>query len=688
MPFWWGRRRKFWYGRRTFTRRRKTNKRRYKRRPTYRRNRSFARRRRRRRKHKVRRKKRKITIQQWQPDSIKKCKIKGSSILVMGAQGTQFRCYTNVSEEYPHPKAPGGGGFGSEIISLKWLYQEYLRHNNIWTKSNENTDLVRYTGGQVTFYRHPHTDFIINYDLQPPFLLNQYTYPEIQPQNMLLSRRKRILLSKQTKTNGKLKLKLKFKPPKQMSTKWFFQRDFCPFGLIRLSAAAADFNYSDIGWSAQSTVSTLYALNVEFYQVSNWASRAQTDKGYVNIPTQTFPLWFKFTERGKTQWYGYDPTDIEIKKKYNDDAYLRSVSYEDGLFNPRILFSSEVRAGGTSYQNGKTIYDSTPTDAQLIAQLPLIPLRYNPQADHGMHNCIYLTNILGGRYNKPALSTNLQFNNVPLWMSAYGYWDFILQNQADKGVYLHSLFVMQSESLETLNQTTKNTLYPIIDPEFASGKLPWDEYLGTTAKQFWYPTALWQKGSLNTLTCSGPLVPKLNDQKASTWELRYSYKFFFKWGGPQVTDPQVEDPCTRNKYPVPDTLQQTVQISNPEKQHTASILHDWDFRRGFVTSTALKRMSEHLQTDTDFQSDDSDTPKKKRRITKEIPAKIQKEEKIKKCLLSLCEEPTSQEETQDLHKLIKQQQQQQHHLRKNILKLMTYLKQSQTSVELQTGLLE
>nr|UHM27161.1 MAG: ORF1 [Torque teno midi virus] len=687
MPFWWKRRRKPWFGRWRYKRRRYNKYKRRRRRIPRRRNRKITRRRRR-RKYKVRRKKRKITIQQWQPDSVKKCKIKGSSILVMGAQGTQFRCYTNTSEDYPHPKAPGGGGFGSEIISLKWLYQEYLRHNNIWTRSNQYTDLVRYTGCQITLYRHPHTDFIITYDLQPPFLLNQYTYPELQPQNMLLARRKKILLSRQTKPNGKLKLKLKIRPPKQMITKWFFQKEFCPYGLVRISAAAADFNYANIGWSAQSTVSTLYALNTEFFQVSNWAQDTGGDKGYVNIPTQTFPLWFKFTEKGKTQWYGYNPTDNEIKTQSGGSAYLRSVSYTNGFFNPRILFSSEVRAGGTGYQTGKTIYDKEPQGAQLIAQLPLIPLRYNPQADHGHGNCIYLTNILGGRYNKPAIQTTLQFNNVPLWMAAYGYWDYILQHQADKGVFLHSMFVVQSDSLETLNQTTKTNIYPLIDPEFASGKLPWDEYLGETAKQFWYPTALWQKGTINTLVSSGPLVPKFNDQKASTWELKYSYKFFFKWGGPQVTDPQVEDPCTRNKYPVPDTFQSTIQITNPEKLHTASILHDWDFRRGFVTSTALKRMSEYLQTDTSVQSDDSETPKKKRRITKEIPARLQKEEKIKKCLLSLCEEPTCQEETQDLHKLIQQQQQQQHLLRKNILKLMTYLKQSQTSVELQTGLLE
>nr|UHM27157.1 MAG: ORF1 [Torque teno midi virus] len=690
MPFWWKRRRKPWFGRWRY-RKRRYKKYKGRRKRVFRRRNRKPTRRRRRRKYKVRRKKPKIILKQWQPDSIRKCKIKGSSVLIIGAQGTQFRCFTNTAEEYPHPKAPGGGGFGSEIISLKWLYQEYLRHNNIWTHSNQYTDLVRYTGGQITFYRHPITDFIISYDLQPPFILNQYTYPELQPQNMLLAKRKKILLSKQTKTNGRLKLKIKFKPPKQMTTKWFFQKDFCPYGLIRISAAAADFNYSRIGWSAQSQVSTLYALNTEFYQISNWAQSTGSSRGYVNIATQQFPLWFKFVENKQTKWYCYDPDD-ETKKKYQDNPYFRSVSYYDGFFNPRILFSSEVRAGGNHHDKNKTVYTeaefSTVGSTQLIAQLPLIPLRYNPNADHGHGNCIYLASVFQGRYNKPSISTNLVFNNVPLWMAAYGNWDFILQHQADKGIYLHNMFVVQSDALETLNQTTKQTIYPLVDSEYCQGKLPWDEYLGETAKQFWYPTAEWQKGSLNTLVCSGPYVPKYNDQKGSTWELPYTYKFFFKWGGPQVTDPQVEDPCTRNKYPVPDTLQKTVQITNPEKLHTASLLHEWDFRRGFVTSTALKRMSEHLETDTDFQSDDSETTRKKRRITKEIPCKLQKEEKIKECLLSLCEEPTCQEETQDLHKLIKQQQQQQQHLRKNILKLMTYLKKSQTCVELQTGLLE
>ncbi len=60
-------------------------------------------------------------------------------------------------------RAPGGGGFGVERINLQYLYQEWKARNNIWTSTNQLTDLGRYIGGKITFYRHPDTDFIVNY---------------------------------------------------------------------------------------------------------------------------------------------------------------------------------------------------------------------------------------------------------------------------------------------------------------------------------------------------------------------------------------------------------------------------------------------------------------------------------------------------------------------------------------------
>nr|UHM27490.1 MAG: ORF1 [Torque teno midi virus] len=676
MPFWWKRRRKNWFGKYKFRRYRRYKGRRRKRFPR-RRTRRPARRRFRRKKYKVRRKRKKITIKQWQPSSVRKCKIKGFSCIVMGAQGKQYNCYTNQATAYPQPKAPAGGGFGCEIITLKWLYEQYLAHQNIWTRTNEYTDLCRFTGARITFYRHPKVDFVIAYDTQPPFDLNKYTYPEIQPQNMLLRKHKKILLSKYTKDNSRLKITIKIPPPKQMLTKWFFQKDFCEAQLVKLSAAAASFSFPGISHGAQSQLFTVYSLNTTFYAKSTWLNPTEGTQGYVPYTNCKFPLHFLYTENKQDKWFTYTPN--------TSDPYQNSINYNTGLFSPKVLFAKKVYSGGTTPSSPS----QPPSGAQEIASLPLIPLRYNPAEDTGHGNEVYVTSCFKGSYDKPSVTTAFHFNNVPLWIAFYGYWDFILQDTKDKGTFDTHMFVVKCSALRPISQNTKQVYHPIIDPDFAQGKLPWDEYLSQNIKKKWYPTAEWQTGTINNFVTSGPYMPKFEPgDKDSTWQLNYKYTFYFKWGGPQVTDPTIEDPCTRKKYPVPDTIQQTVQISNPAKLHTDSLLHDWDFRRGFVTATALKRMSENIQTDSSLQSDDSETPKKKRKTTKELTTVQEKQEKIKRCLLSLCEEPTCQEETEDIHQLIQQQQQQQHLLKKNILQLLTHLKKSQRISQLQTGLLE
>lgn len=588
--------------------------------------------------------------------------------MILGGEGTQMFCYTNTAKDYPQPKAPGGGGFAYEVISLKWLYQEFLKHNNIWTRSNEYTDLVRYTGGKITFFAHPTIDFIIHYDLQPPFDLNKYSYPEIQPQNMLLRKHKRVLLSRQSNPTGKHKITIKFHPPKQMTTKWFFQKDFCPYGLIKLSATAADFSYPIIGAKSQSTILTIYALNTNFYQVSDWAF-TKTNEPYMNIPSQKLPLYFWYTEKGVDRSYKYEPKSGE-----QSSYYYNSISWDKGIFCSKVLLAFKI----TTDDKGQTP----------IAGTPIIPLRYNPQEDDGFGNEVYLCSILTGRYNKPSYTTDYQFNNVPLYIAFFGYYNYLQLYSKDKKLMKSHMFIVKCKAMKPLTQTTAQNYYPILDADFVFGKLPWDEYLSTEIKKFWYPTGERQQIIINAIVESGPFVPKLSNMTNSTWSLMYNYKFFFKWGGPHVTDPKVEDPCTRNKYPVPDTMQQTVQIVNPEKNKVESILHDWDFRRGFITNTALKRMSENLPSETSLSSDDSESPAKKRKITKEVPCHQESKEKIQNCLLSLCEENTCQETPDNIHQLIKHQQQEQHKLKRNILKLLTHLKKGQRCVELQTGLLE
>ncbi len=82
------------------------------------------------------------------------------------------------------------------------------------------------------------------------------------------------------------------------------------------------------------------------------------------------------------------------------------------------------------------------------------------------------------------------------------------------------------------------------------------------------------------------------NQTNSTWELQYFYRFYFKWGGPEIGDPEVDDPKTKGQKTTDYTMPRTIQISNPLKNKTESILHPWDFRRGIITSSAFKRMCE------------------------------------------------------------------------------------------------
>nr|UHK04195.1 MAG: ORF1 [Torque teno midi virus] len=663
MPFWWKRRRRPWFGRWRRPYKTRTRRKRRRRLPR-RRHRRYARRRRYRHRTKVRRKRKKIPITQWQPDSIKKCRIKGYSCLVLGANGRQMFCYTNVADQYTIPKAPGGGGFGCELITLQWLYDQYVSHNCIWTATNEYKDLVRYCGGKITVYRHPYVDFIIVYHLMPPFQLTKYTYPELQPQNALLARRKKIILSQANAPNKKKHVTFRVKPPKMMTSKWFFQKEFSVYPIIQLCATACSLSFPRIQPNTQSQIITIYALNPSFYFNSTWGASSSTP--YKNITTQQYPLYFYHSIRGISSPYKYDGNTL---------TYQDSISYEKGLFSPQVLTAYKVSTSDSETHPG-------------LAMLPVTVLRYNPNTDDGVGNEIYLTSIFKGHYDKPSVTPNYMFQGVPLWMGIFGYYNYLIQSSNDKGLMTTHMFVLKSRSLHPITQATKDVYHPIIDIDFAFGKLPYEEYISKNIKAKWYPTGEHQEVALNNIAMTGPFMPKFNNMTNSTWELDYKYDFLFKWGGPYTTDPVAEDPSKKGTYTPVSTLQQTIQIKNPQKLSTETILHDWDFRRGIVTQTALKRMSENLETDTTFSSDDSETPKKRRKVSKEMPCQIQEEEKIQKCLLSLCEEDTCQETPETLQQLIQQQQQQQHNLKRNLLKLLSHLKHGQRCLQLQQGIIE
>nr|UHK04726.1 MAG: ORF1 [Torque teno midi virus] len=661
MPFWWYRRKKPWFYNHQRRRYKKTWRRKPRRRPYRRRRFTRTNRRRRRRHRKVRKKRKTLPVRQWQPDSIRNCKIRGYSTLVVGAEGTQMYCYTEEKFNYVPPKVPWGGGIGVENYTLKYLYEELIFHNNFWTASNVQKDLCRYLRCKIILFRHPTQDFVVVYDRQPPFKLTKWTYPSCHPHQMLLQKHKKILLSLKSKPNGKYYKKLIIKPPKQMLSKWFFTKSFCTESLFLLKGAVANFRNSYLSATNENRLVNIMSLNTKFYQHSNWAQARQQSTPYLPYTNAPTAMRYKIKKKdGTTQDLTMDIT-----------TYDDSISYDKGWFKTLFLQAFEI-----------------PIQSTHAATIPMLIARYNPNKDTGEGNKIFIKSVLTDGWVPPSTDKQLEIDNVPLWLGLLGFLSYVKETK-NIDYLKSSVVVLKSQAIHCSSQIGSCDLYCPIDTEYILGKKPYEQVITQTQKTLWYPTTEWQLKTLNAIVESGPYIPKLSEEKESTWELKYMYNFFFKWGGPHTPDKEITNPENFNTYDVPDTITRSIQITNPEKNTTETILHPWDFRRGIVKESALKRMCDHLDTDTEFQFSTEEAPQKKRKIQGAALQHPQKEtEEIYNCLHGLCEKNSfPQEEEKTLEALIQQQQQQQELLKYNILQLLMDLRERQKQLQLHTGML-
>nr|UHK06750.1 MAG: ORF1 [Torque teno midi virus]UHK06761.1 MAG: ORF1 [Torque teno midi virus] len=664
MAFWWRRRRRWWRGnRRPFYKRRKRRqyrRKRWIRRYKYRR----PARRRKRRRQKVRRKRKKIKIEQWQPEKIVKCRIKGLTLLLLGAQGKQFACYTNEEFNWTPSRTPGGGGFAVERFTLQSLYNDFKLGRNYWSKSNLNLDLCRYTGCKIKLFRHRHTDFIVSYKLQPPFNLDKDTYMNSNPYDLMLRTKHKIVPSHKTKPNGRQTVTLRIKPPKQMNTHWYFQETFRESTLVQLTATAINLNYSYLAPTGQNQLLSLLGINQQFYYNASWGNTNQGTKNHYNPLTGNKDLSPNLKVK-------YRETDTAFKDvTVTQENYSTSISYEKGWFQSALLKAVQIQSQEV---------------------LPITAFRYNPTIDNGSGNAVWLSSVLNSTYNKPTSDKTLIIENQPLWKALFGFFNFVQAVKGDKQFLRSYIVILQSPAIFPYKDIgTKNYHIPI-DRSFIDGQGPYKQPPTQQQKKLWFPTLENQLESINYIVQCGPYVPKYQEERESNWQLPMFYYFYFKWGGSFNPDEPVADPSGQRTYPVPNQNTAAVQVINPKKQAAESILHAWDYRRGYITKTAIKRIQEYQETDTDFQTDaDSQAPPKKKICSRALQYIPEEEEEIQSCLQELFKENTSQEtqETQDLRHLIKQQQEQQQSIKLHLLQLISNLKKKQRILQLQTGLLE
>nr|UHM27396.1 MAG: ORF1 [Torque teno midi virus] len=647
MAWYFRRKRAPWYRRRWKRRRYTRKRRRFPRRRVRRRPYKTTRRYRKKRKQRRVRKHKKLPLIQWQPESTRKCNIIGYAPLIIGCTGRQQNNYIFWQDYWTHPKCPAGGSFAVYKFSLGLLYEDYKRHRNVWTKSNCDYDLCKYVKTKLYFFPHPEVDFVIHYTRSYPMIVDENTYMSTHPFYLMLRKHKLVIPSKRTNPHGKQVYKLTLKPPRQSINKWYFQKPFSDIGLFMIQAAALDLTYSYLGPNSRNRLVTLQALNPQFWGSPQWGAKTTT--------TYSFKIDIS-AGKGKVAQYN----DKGTLKNYtipNDFNSNNIHAWEKGIFNYKFL---NIQIWPTEIGN---------------KQLPLIQVQYNPMVDIGKGNVVYFISTLQTSWSPPTTDRLLVWRDRPLWLLMFGLQDYILKAKNTTSALQGYICVIQSKAIFPVHDQIV-----VIGNNFLSGLTECGvQPLNPVAIDNWYLDLEDQNPAINEIVKSGPFVPRMDGFRCS-WELNMKYHSKWIWGGATPPLKPACDPYQQEVFPVPDTIKQALQIIDPKKQIPESLLHSWDYRRGFITKAALKRMQKNL-SDAELSSTDSEPPIKKRKA--DPPCYQEKEESLLSTVQTLC-----QEEETNQNRELQQYQQQQHQKQLQLLKLISELKRRQLHLQLMTGLME
>uniref|UniRef100_A0AAU8H6F4 Capsid protein n=1 Tax=Lamedtorquevirus hominid11 TaxID=3160829 RepID=A0AAU8H6F4_9VIRU len=667
MPYFFRPRwRRYW---RNYRRRRGTRRKHYARRARrpLRRNR-----RRRRRTYRVRRRKRfkkklrKITIKQWQPQNLKKCKIVGHTTLLCCSSGREM--YNFISHIYDYvPKDHNfGGGFCIMKFSLSMLYEQWEYWQNFWTASNKNYDLCRYTGCQFKFWRDPIFDYIVAYDINPPLTVAPLVYQSSHPERMLLRKHRVIVRSKLHAPHSKPYKKIKIRPPRTLCTKWFFQKDFSEQPLLLLTITTADL---DRQWMAHTEVNP---------QV-----------GITTINTTMFGTpKFGFTGQGYELFKYLQPGPWELGKTETNSVPKASElwSSTSGLFSRQYLMKGTSGYNPVKDPPYKLDNGTSPQWTQIKDEkyrYTTWPVRYNPFFDKGKGNII--TSVILGAASWEPTCEKCTVRELPLWLGFFGYIDWMMKAVVPTGYLVTYTIAFKSP----YTQPPNIWIVPI-DYTFYSGTNPFNIQITDHDKTNWYPVVKFQQATINGIVTSGPFMPRIDSSKIG-WDFHANYKFFFKWGGSLLPGQDIENPDTKETYPIPCNELSRVQIQDPRTQGETALFHPWDLRRGLFSERALKRICEDTELGEHLLAGSLGMPASKRQKTQAEPEYLDPSGYTSARVLQKAEETSSEEEEEEektLEQQLRDQRKQQNLIRQQLLALIMETKHKQRLIAMQMGGLE
>nr|UGV34018.1 MAG: ORF1 [TTV-like mini virus] len=616
-----------------------------------------------------------IIVKEYQPRCIHKCKIKGHMSLLWTSPERFSNNFDMYDVTAAPEKLPSGGGFSIKNFTLTTLWSEHEALRNIWTKTNLDLPLTRYTGVTIKLWASERLDYVVTWDNQLPLRSNQDMYHTMHPGLHTLLKNKIIVPSKRTNPRTKPYKKIKIKPPTLLLNKWHFQFDIAKTPLLQLRTSSLDLDEFYIPKKSISTTITIPYLNTGLIQNTKFQQNSPNGwyckyHGTQKIYLYTFPNEVtndtklntcKLLANTDTYQLGTNipqkPTgQLTINYTYKDWG---NPFHKDYMTKNKLVYQSNLAPATLLTLLGAnwdvTVHDAAVTTLNVgFTQVFLTDaIRYNPYHDTGEDNLIYFVSNKDENKNWATPDNpDLYSSGYPLWVLSFGFADF--------QKHLGKLQRIDTDHIVVLKfkQTPVRTLtMPLLSPDFITGKSPYENTVNIEDKDRWHPAFQYQQKTLNTIAYSGPGSPKLPTLEVG--QAKITYCFYFKWGGNPPPMSRIEDPRNEPSFPVPNNFQRTNSLQNPETA-PEMLLYNFDQRRGYLTKSAIKRLTKDILSEKSTLTDLQE---------RHLP-EIQRQEETSS--ESSTEEEGEEQTTQDLLRKLRNHRQQQHKLKRLILQKLLH----------------
>nr|UGV39499.1 MAG: ORF1 [TTV-like mini virus] len=556
----------------------------------------------------------KITVKQFQPYTIQKCKIVGYKCLFQGSTKNLPVNYIQYIYSTVPPYWPGGGGWSIMVFSLTSLFEDWEHLENIWTKSNLGLPLVKYRGCILKLYQSYDTDYVAVYDRCWPMVDTELTHPNAAPSRMLQNKHKIVVPSRKTNPRKKPYKKVFIRPPSQMMTQWYFQRDICKLPLFMLTTTAVDLLYPFANPHAQSNNISIFTLNPYTFQNLNFTDYGTSGYSPKTINSKPYYLY------ASTKDNITDPTQDEIKTfipLINTKDYQPGKAYHASYNDSPQSWGNPFHHDYLTDQNSESnyyIYISesnsatfksavqNPTNNIKVTRVtgPMIyELRYNPSKDKGDTNKVYLVSTsTQDKTITPPPNENLIIEGLPLFILLWSWTDWVIKAKITTDINKYRTLVIDTKMFDV-----ELPHYILIDQDFINGKDPYtpDHTDGTVIphnfynRKNWHPKLLFQQQSVKQIAMSGPAVHRDTNHKYI--QAFCKYKFLFTWGGCPKQLPKPFEPCLQPKWTTANNIPGRLEITNPQHDPKTE-LYDWDWEEDYVTAEALERVKCYTKTDS------------------------------------------------------------------------------------------